>query len=134
MKKHLIAVLLTACLLFSFGTTAFADSSGGQESNKDGANISVTQNEETYTITYVDGVGSTFRTKTYNNSEKATVIEDIPTREDYIFDKWKDEKNEKSYKKGNKLPQESITLTAQWVLDQRHFGYYLSDPQRKMGK
>lgn len=131
MKKHLIAVLLTACLLFSFGTTAFADSSGGQESNKDGANISVTQNEETYTITYVDGVGSTFRTKTYNNSEKATVIEDIPTREDYIFDKWKDEKNEKSYKKGNKLPQESITLTAQWVLDQRHFGYYLSDPNAK---
>lgn len=32
MKKHLIAVLLTACLLFSFGTTAFADSSGGQAS------------------------------------------------------------------------------------------------------
>lgn len=31
MKKHLIAVLLTACLLFSFGTTAFAESSGGQE-------------------------------------------------------------------------------------------------------
>lgn len=31
MKKHLIAVLLTACLLFSFGTTAFADESGGQE-------------------------------------------------------------------------------------------------------
>ena len=44
MKKHLIAVLLTACLLFSFGTTAFAESSGGQESNTDGANISVTQN------------------------------------------------------------------------------------------
>lgn len=34
MKKHLIAVLLTACLLFSFGTTAFADSSGGQESTQ----------------------------------------------------------------------------------------------------
>lgn len=44
MKKHLIAVLLTACLLFSFGTTAFADSSGGQESKTDGANISVAQN------------------------------------------------------------------------------------------
>ena len=43
MKKHLIAVLLTACLLFSFGTTAFADPSGGQESNTDGANISVTK-------------------------------------------------------------------------------------------
>lgn len=45
MKKYLIAVLLTACLLFSFGTTAFADPSGGQESNTDGANISVTQND-----------------------------------------------------------------------------------------
>lgn len=43
MKKHLIAVLLTACLLFSFGTTAFADSSGGQESN---ANNSATQDEK----------------------------------------------------------------------------------------
>ena len=43
MKKHLIAVLLTACLLFSFGTTAFADPSGGEESNTDGANISVTK-------------------------------------------------------------------------------------------
>lgn len=46
MKKHLIAVLLTACLLFSFGTTAFADPSGGQESNTDGANISVTKDSK----------------------------------------------------------------------------------------
>lgn len=113
MKKHLIAVLLTACLLFSFGTTAFADSSGGQESDKDGANISVTQNEETYTITYVDGVGNTLWMDTYNKSEKATVREDIPTREGYIFDKWKDEEN-KTYEKGSKLPKKSITLTAQW--------------------
>lgn len=127
MKKHLIAVLLTACLLFSFGTTAFADPSGGQESNTDGASNSVTQNEETYTITYVDGVGGTFRTKTYNNSEKATVIEDIPTREDYIFDKWKDEENNKTYKKGSNLPKGSITLTAQWKEKTGHFGYYLSD-------
>ena len=43
MKKHLIAVLLTACLLFSFGTTAFADPSGGQESNTNGASGNVTQ-------------------------------------------------------------------------------------------
>lgn len=43
MKKYLIAVLLTACLLFSFGTTAFADPSGGQTPNTDGANISVTK-------------------------------------------------------------------------------------------
>lgn len=131
MKKYLIAVLLTACLLFSFGTTAFADPSGGQESNTDGASNSVTQNEETYTITYVDGVGNTFQTNTYNKSVTTTVIEDIPTREGYIFDKWKNEANNSTYKKGNKLPQESITLTAQWVLDQRHFGYYLSDPNAK---
>lgn len=127
MKKHLIAVLLTACLLFSFGTTAFADPSGGQESNTDSANNSVTQNEETYTITYVDGVGNPFKTLTYNKSVKATVIEDIPTREGYIFDKWKDEKNNKSYKKGSDLPKESITLTAQWKEKTGHFGYYLSD-------
>lgn len=44
MKKHLIAVLLTACLLFSFGTTAFADPPSGQEPKTDGANISVAQN------------------------------------------------------------------------------------------
>lgn len=42
MKKYLIAVLLTACLLFSFGTTAFADPSGGQTPNTDGASNSVT--------------------------------------------------------------------------------------------
>lgn len=126
MKKYLIAVLLTACLLFSFGTTAFADSSGGQESNTDGANNSVTQDEETYTITYVDGVGNTFWTDTHNKSEKATVIEDIPTREGYIFDKWKDEEN-KTYEKGSNLPKKSITLTAQWDEKKGHFGYYLSD-------
>lgn len=44
MKKYLIAVLLTACLLFSFGTTAFADPPSGQEPKTDGANISVAQN------------------------------------------------------------------------------------------
>lgn len=46
MKKHLIAVLLTACLLFSFGTTAFAEPSGGQESDTDGASGNVTQDEK----------------------------------------------------------------------------------------
>lgn len=124
MKKHLIAVLLTACLLFSFGTTAFADSPSGQEPN---ANNSATQNEETYTITYVDGVGNPFKTLTYNNGDKATVIEEIPTREGYIFDKWKDEDNNKSYEKGKILPKKNITLTAQWKEKTGHFGYYLSD-------
>ena len=46
MKKYLIAVLLTACLLFSFGTTAFAESSGGQEPNTDSANNSVTKDSK----------------------------------------------------------------------------------------
>ena len=127
MKKHLIAVLLTACLLFSFGTTAFADPSGGQPLDTDGTSNNVTQDEETYTITYVDGVGKTLQTQTYKNSEKATVIEEIPTREGYIFDEWKDENNKKPYKKGKELPKKSITLTAQWEEKTGHFGYYLSD-------
>lgn len=127
MKKHLIAVLLTACLLFSFGTTAFADPSGGQESNTDGANNSVTQDEETYTITYVDGDGGTLQTQTYNNGENATVIEKIPTREGYIFKEWKDKEHKKTYKKGDNLPKNNITLTAQWEEKTGHFGYYLSD-------
>lgn len=127
MKKHLIAVLLTACLLFSFGTTAFADSSGGQTLDTDGTSNNVTQDEETYTITYVDGLGKTLQTQTYKNSEKATVIEEIPTRGGYIFDEWKDENNKKSYKKGKELPKKSITLTAQWEEKTGHFGYYLSD-------
>ena len=127
MKKHLIAVLLTACLLFSFGTTAFADPSGEQEPNTDGANISVAQDEETYTITYVDGDGGTLQTQTYNNGENATVIEKIPTREGYIFKEWKDKEHKKTYKKGDNLPKNNITLTAQWEEKTGHFGYYLSD-------
>lgn len=43
MKKYLIAVLLTACLLFSFGTTAFADPSGGQTLDTDGTSNNVTK-------------------------------------------------------------------------------------------
>lgn len=43
MKKYLIAVLLTACLLFSFGTTAFAESSGGQTLDTDGTSNNVTK-------------------------------------------------------------------------------------------
>lgn len=43
MKKYLIAVLLTACLLFSFGTTAFADPSGGQTPDTDGTSNNVTK-------------------------------------------------------------------------------------------
>ena len=44
MKKHLIAVLLTACLLFSFGTTAFAEASGEQTLDTGSAGGNVTQN------------------------------------------------------------------------------------------
>lgn len=46
MKKHLIAVLLTACLLFSFGTTAFADPSGGQTPDTDGTSNNVTKDSK----------------------------------------------------------------------------------------
>lgn len=108
MKKHLIAVLLTACLLFSFGTTAFADPSGGQESNTDGANNSVTQDEETYTITYVDGDGGTLQTQTYNNGENATVIEKIPTREGYIFKEWKDKEHKKLIRRETTFPKTTL--------------------------
>ena len=46
MKKYLIAVLLTACLLFSFGTTAFADPSGGQTPDTDGTSNNVTKDSK----------------------------------------------------------------------------------------
>lgn len=134
MKKHLIAVLLTACLLFSFGTTAFAESSGGQESNTDGANISVAQDGETeYEVTY--------KYITDNNTEESVkvkakagaeyVIDQSPTpRKDYIFTAWKGKVKgkEKTFENGNKIKiSGNIELVAQWKEKTGHFGYYLSD-------
>lgn len=60
MKKHLIAVLLTACLLFSFGTTAFADPSGGQEPNTGSANIGVTQDKKGHFGYYLSDPNATW--------------------------------------------------------------------------
>lgn len=116
MKKHLIAVLLTACLLFSFGTTAFADSSGGQESNTDGASNSVTQDEEGHFGYYLSDPNAKWENDKlpnggdgrelvrYNDEEKVkyreerpvvkedktTVISAIPTLKDHAFLGWGD--------------------------------------------
>lgn len=142
MKKRLIAALLTAGLLFSFGTTAFADVPDEQMLDTDRADSIVTQDNTVgdggvvvpdddaqptlYTITYVDGNGKTLWTDTY--SDEIKVRDDIPEREGFIFDKWKDEVNDKTYKKGNTIFKKTITLTAQWEAKTGHFGYYLSDP------
>lgn len=111
MKKHLIAVLLTACLLFSFGTTAFADSSGGQEPN---ANNSATQDEEGHfgyylsdknakwendklptdvgeLVAYRDNGKVKYReTRTVTRGATTTVTSAIPTLEGHAFLGWGD--------------------------------------------
>lgn len=114
MKKYLIAVLLTACLLFSFGTTAFADPSGGQESNTDGASISVTQDEKGHFGYYLSDKNAKWENnqlptdvgdlEAYNDGEKVkyrekrtvtrgvttTVTSAIPTLEGHAFLGWGD--------------------------------------------
>lgn len=111
MKKHLIAVLLTACLLFSFGTTAFADPSGGQESN---ANNSATQDEEGHfgyylsdknakwendklptdvgeLVAYRDNGKVKYReTRTVTKDDTTKVTSAIPTLKDHTFLGWGD--------------------------------------------
>lgn len=111
MKKHLIAVLLTACLLFSFGTTAFADPSGGQESN---ANNSATQDEEGHfgyylsdknakwendklptdvgeLVAYRDNGKVKYReTRTVTKDDTTKVTSAIPTLEGHAFLGWGD--------------------------------------------
>ena len=120
MKKYLIAVLLTVCLLFSFGTTAFADPSGGQESNKDGANISVTKDEEGHfgyylsdknakwendklptdvgeLVAYRDNGKVKYReTRTVTKDDTTKVTSAIPTLKDHTFLGWGDKE-----RKGN---------------------------------
>lgn len=114
MKKHLIAVLLTACLLFSFGTTAFADPSGGQESNTNGASGNVTQDEKGHfgyylsdknakwennqlptdvgdLEAYKDGEKVKYREKrTVTRGDTTTVTSAIPTLEGHAFLGWGD--------------------------------------------
>lgn len=111
MKKHLIAVLLTACLLFSFGTTAFADPSGGQEPN---ANNSATQDEKGHfgyylsdknakwendklptdvgeLVAYRDNGKVKYReTRTVTRGDTTTVTSAIPTLEGHAFLGWGD--------------------------------------------
>lgn len=134
MKKHLIAVLLTACLLFSFGTTVFADPSGGQESNTGGANNSVTQDGETeYEVTYkyITDDGTEQSVKVKANAGAEYVIDQSPApRKDYIFTTWKGnvKGKEKTYENGDKIKiSGNIELVAQWIEKTGHFGYYLSD-------
>lgn len=117
MKKHLIAVLLTACLLFSFGTTAFADPSGGQEPN---ANNSATQDEKGHFGYYLSDKNAKWEndqlptdvgeleaytdngkvkykeTRIVENGNKTTVTSAIPTLEGHTFLGWGDKE-----RKGN---------------------------------
>lgn len=117
MKKHLIAVLLTACLLFSFGTTAFADESGGQEPN---ANNSATQDEKGHFGYYLSDKNAKWEndqlptdvgeleaytdngkvkykeTRIVENGNKTTVTSAIPTLEGHTFLGWGDKE-----RKGN---------------------------------
>lgn len=80
MKKHLIAVLLTACLLFSFGTTAFADASGGQESNTNGTNNSGTQDSKDepkgWFGYYLSNENATWGTNNWENELQSYVDKD----------------------------------------------------------
>mgnify|MGYP006908970747 FL=1 len=117
MKKHLIAVLLTACLLFSFGTTAFAESSGGQESN---ANNSATQDKKGHFGYYLSDPHATWADNQlptggdgkvlveYDDNGKVkykqqtpvakgdttTVISAIPTLEGHVFLGWGDKERD----------------------------------------
>lgn len=117
MKKHLIAVLLTACLLFSFGTTAFAESSGGQEPN---ANNSATQDKKGHFGYYLSDPHATWADNQlpeggdgsvlveYDDNGKVkykqqtpvakgdttTVISAIPTLEGHVFLGWGDKERD----------------------------------------
>lgn len=117
MKKYLIAVLLTACLLFSFGTTAFAEPSGGQEPN---ANNSATQDEKGHFGYYLSDKNAKWEndqlptdvgeleaytdngkvkykeTRIVENGNKTTVTSAIPTLEGHTFLGWGDKE-----RKGN---------------------------------
>lgn len=114
MKKHLIAVLLTACLLFSFGTTAFADPPSGQEPKTDGASGNVTQDNEGHfgyylsdknakwandqlpadigeVETYYDGEKVKYReTRAVTKDVTTKVTSAIPTLEGHAFLGWGD--------------------------------------------
>lgn len=106
MKKHLIAVLLTACLLFSFGTTAFADESGGQASGYFGYYLSsedakwpLDENgKETYpenVVPYKDNGKTKYKeTKPVKKGDKTTVTTSVPVLSEHIFLGWGDKKRD----------------------------------------
>lgn len=108
MKKHLIAVLLTACLLFSFGTTAFADvpeeeASGyfGYYLSSEDAKWPLDENgEEKYPDNveqYKDENGKTkYREKTpVKEGDKTTVTTLVPVLSEHTFLGWGDKKRDK---------------------------------------
>ena len=108
MKKHLIAVLLTACLLFSFGTTAFAESSGGQALDTDGTSNNVTQdskNEPKGWFGY------------YLSSEDAKWPLDGNGNETYPDDveRYKDEKGKTKYREKTRVKQGDETTVTDLV-------------------
>ena len=103
MKKHLIAVLLTACLLFSFGTTAFADESGGQDGkghfgyylsdpNAKWENDQLPAGGDgNELVRYNDGEKVKYREESsVVKNNKTTVISAIPTLKDHAFLGWGD--------------------------------------------
>ena len=80
MKKHLIAVLLTACLLFSFGTTAFADPSGEQTLDTDGTSNNVTKDSKNepkgWFGYYLSNENATWGTDNWENELQSYVDEE----------------------------------------------------------
>ena len=108
MKKHLIAVLLTACLLFSFGTTAFADPSGEQTLDTDGTSNNVTKdskNEPKGWFGY------------YLSSEDAKWPLDGNGNETYPDDveRYKDEKEKTKYREKTRVKQGDETTVTDLV-------------------
>ena len=108
MKKHLIAVLLTACLLFSFGTTAFADPSGEQTLDTDGTSNNVTKdskNEPKGWFGY------------YLSSEDAKWPLDGNGNETYPDDveRYKDEKGKTKYREKTRVKQGDETTVTDLV-------------------
>lgn len=118
MKKHLIAVLLTACLLFSFGTTAFAEQADNEATGWFGYYLSNenatwgTANWENELRSYVDEETHKTKYKELNNPVKkggttqVTMME--PVLDGHTFLGWGDKKRD-----GNEaaIRREKETLT-----------------------
>lgn len=120
MKKHLIAVLLTACLLFSFGTTAFADSSGGQTLDTDGTSNNVTKDG---TVQGEEKASGYFGY--YLSSEDAKWPLDGNGKETYPdgVEQYTDEKGKTKYREQTRVKQgnETTVTTSVPVLSEHTF-------------